>query len=183
MMRGGYSSFPPLTRPIAPHRVAKSPSKSSPSFRQLPSSLAPDRPPVTGGTPEADGDVYNHVHKSNTDLPPTDDPVHDGQANGLSATYGVEQFLNIYNANPSLPPLSYLPQPAPQPPEPIVYPAFPVADQALLETALRQTCDALDGVAAATCRLATRSLVPRLRPRCDPLAIAPTPRRFIRIFD
>jgi feruloyl esterase len=28
-----------------------------------------------------------------------------------------------------------------------VYPAFPVADQALLETALLQACDALDGVA------------------------------------
>src|SRR5262249_27301382 len=35
----------------------------------------------------------------------------------------------------------------PQPPAPILYPAFPVADQALLETALLQACDALDGVA------------------------------------
>jgi hypothetical protein len=57
------------------------------------------------------------------------------------------RVLNVYNANSSLPPLSYVPQPAPQPPLPILYPAFPVADQALLETALLQSCDALDGVA------------------------------------
>ncbi|HLK80969.1 MAG TPA: tannase/feruloyl esterase family alpha/beta hydrolase [Xanthobacteraceae bacterium] len=75
------------------------------------------------------------------------DPVYDQEALGLSETYGVEQILNVYNTNPSLPPLSYVPQPAPQPPGPILYPAFPVADQALLETALLQACDALDGVA------------------------------------
>src|SRR5262249_3887329 len=40
-----------------------------------------------------------------------------------------------------------VPQHAPAPPGPIIYPAFPVADQALLETALLQKCDALDGVA------------------------------------
>jgi Tannase and feruloyl esterase len=75
------------------------------------------------------------------------DPVYDQQALGLSETYGVEAILNVYNNNASLPPITYVPQPAPQPPGPILYPAFPVADQALLETALLQVCDALDGVA------------------------------------
>jgi hypothetical protein len=75
------------------------------------------------------------------------DPTYDEQAVALSELYGAEQILNVYSSNASLPPLSYLPQPAPQPPAPILYPAFPVADQALLETALLQACDALDGVA------------------------------------
>ncbi len=75
------------------------------------------------------------------------DPVYDQEALGLSETYGVEQILNVYNTNPSLPPLAYVPQPAPQPPGPVLNPAFPAADQALLETALLQACDALDGVA------------------------------------
>ena len=75
------------------------------------------------------------------------DPVYDLQAIGLSGIYSVEQILNVYNANPSLPPPVFVPQPAPIPPEPILFPAFPVADQALLETALLQVCDALDGVA------------------------------------
>jgi hypothetical protein len=75
------------------------------------------------------------------------DPVYDQQALGLSETYGVEAILNVYNNNPSLPPITYVPQPAPQPPGPILYPAFPAADQTLLETALLQVCDALDGVA------------------------------------
>jgi feruloyl esterase len=75
------------------------------------------------------------------------DPVYDQEAIGLSETNGVEAILNVYNKNPSLPPITYVPQHAPQPPGPILYPAFPVADQALLETALLQTCDALDGVA------------------------------------
>jgi hypothetical protein len=75
------------------------------------------------------------------------DPSYDQEASFLSVTYSMEQILNVYKANPSLPPLSFVPQSAPQPPEPIVYPAFPVADQALLETAVLQTCDALDGVA------------------------------------
>jgi hypothetical protein len=74
------------------------------------------------------------------------DPVYDWEGT-LSRTYGWEQILNVYNANPSLPPISYVPVPAPTPPDPVVYPAFPVADQALLETALLQACDALDGVA------------------------------------
>jgi hypothetical protein len=75
------------------------------------------------------------------------DPVYDLQAISLSEVYGMEQILNVYNSNPSLPPLAFAPQPAPQPSAPIVYPAFPVADQALMETALLQACDALDGVA------------------------------------
>jgi len=75
------------------------------------------------------------------------DPVYDQQALGLSETYGVEQILNVYNTNPALPPITYVAEPAPQPPGPILYPAFPVADQALFETALLQVCDALDGVA------------------------------------
>ena len=36
---------------------------------------------------------------------------------------------------------------SPQLAEPILYPAFPVSDQSLFETALLQACDALDGVA------------------------------------
>jgi feruloyl esterase len=75
------------------------------------------------------------------------DPVYDQQALGLSETYGVEQILNVYNATPSLPPQAFVNQPAPQPPGPVLNPAFPVPDQALLETALLQVCDALDGVA------------------------------------
>jgi Tannase and feruloyl esterase len=39
------------------------------------------------------------------------DPVYDQEALGLTEIYGVEQILNVYNANPSLPPISYLPQP------------------------------------------------------------------------
>jgi Tannase and feruloyl esterase len=75
------------------------------------------------------------------------DAVYDPQAFALSSLYAAQQILNVYNANPSLPPLSFLPLPAPEPPDPVVYHAFPVADQALLETALLQACDALDGVA------------------------------------
>ena len=75
------------------------------------------------------------------------DPVYDQEALGLSETNGVESILNVYNNNPALPPITFVPQHAPAPPGPILYPAFPVADQALFETALLQTCDALDGVA------------------------------------
>jgi Tannase and feruloyl esterase len=74
-------------------------------------------------------------------------PPYDGEDYAVSNLNGREQILNVYNANPSLPPLADVPLQAPAPPEPIVYPAFPVADQALLETALLQACDALDGVA------------------------------------
>jgi Tannase and feruloyl esterase len=75
------------------------------------------------------------------------DAAYAQEASALSDLYAREQILNAYNANPSLPPPSFLPLSAPIPPEPVVYPAFPVADQALLETALLQACDALDGVA------------------------------------
>ena len=75
------------------------------------------------------------------------DPVYDQEAIGLSETNGVESILNVYKNNPSLPPLAFVNQPAPQPAGPTLYPAFPVADQTLLETALLQACDALDGVA------------------------------------
>jgi hypothetical protein len=75
------------------------------------------------------------------------DPTYEHEALSLSELYGVEQILNVYNATPSLPPLSFVPQPAPQPPGPLLYPAFPATDQALFETALLQACDALDGIA------------------------------------
>ena len=75
------------------------------------------------------------------------DPVYDQEAIGLSETNGVESILKVYNNNPSLPPMVFVPQQPPAPPGPILYPAFPVADQSLFETALLQTCDALDGVA------------------------------------
>jgi hypothetical protein len=75
------------------------------------------------------------------------DPAYDREKDSLSSIYSAEQLLNVYNVNPSLPPPSFVPQPAPQPPLPVLYPAFPVADQTLLETTLLQACDALDGVA------------------------------------
>jgi hypothetical protein len=74
-------------------------------------------------------------------------PAYDSEAIGLSNLYGKEQMLNAYNANPSLPPPTLVPLQAPLSPEPVLYPAFPAAHQALLETALLQACDALDGVA------------------------------------
>jgi hypothetical protein len=76
------------------------------------------------------------------------DPVYDQEAVALSEIYGVEQILNVYNTTvPPLPPITYVAEPAPEPAGPILYPAFPVSDQALFETALLQACDALDGVA------------------------------------
>jgi hypothetical protein len=74
------------------------------------------------------------------------DPVYDQQAIGLSEAYGNEQILNVYNSNPSLPAITYVAEPAPQPAGPILYPAFPSSDQGLFETALLQACDPLDGV-------------------------------------
>ena len=75
------------------------------------------------------------------------DPVYDQEAIGLSETNGVEQILSVYTSNLALPqPPTFIAQPAPQPPGPHLYPAFPTTDQALFETALLQTCDALDGV-------------------------------------
>jgi hypothetical protein len=40
-------------------------------------------------------------------------PPYDWEAYGLSTIYAAEQILNAYNANPSLPPPSYVPLPAP----------------------------------------------------------------------
>lgn len=74
------------------------------------------------------------------------DPVYDQEALGLSEAYGNEQILDVYNSNSALPAITYVSQPAPQPAGPILYPAFPSSDQGLFETALLQTCDALDGV-------------------------------------
>jgi hypothetical protein len=80
------------------------------------------------------------------------DPVYDQEALGLTETFGVEQILNVYNYDlglspPLVPPLVLEPQAAPEPSGPHLYPAFPASDQALIETALLQACDALDGVA------------------------------------
>jgi hypothetical protein len=75
------------------------------------------------------------------------DPVYDVEAVNLSEIWSMQQILNVYKtANPPLPPLAYITEPAPQAPEPIIYPAFPQPDQSLFEAALLQTCDALDGV-------------------------------------
>lgn len=76
------------------------------------------------------------------------DPVYDTQAVELSEIWSVQQLLSAYNEDASrLPPITYAAGTPPLPPEePIVYPAFPISDQALFETALMQACDALDGV-------------------------------------
>ena len=71
------------------------------------------------------------------------------EAVGLSETNGVEAILNVYLANSpplTLPAPRMIAQAAPQPSGPHLYPAFPVSDQTLFETALLQACDALDGV-------------------------------------
>jgi hypothetical protein len=78
------------------------------------------------------------------------DPVYDSQAGELSAVWGYQQILNVYlTASPPLTPPTpaYVTEPAPAAPLPLLYPAFPASDQSLFETALLQTCDALDGVA------------------------------------
>jgi hypothetical protein len=76
------------------------------------------------------------------------DPVYDVEVTNLAEIWSMQQILHAYEeAVPPLPPISYVTEPAPQAPEPILYPAFPVADQSLFETALLQACDALDGVA------------------------------------
>ena len=76
------------------------------------------------------------------------DPVYDQEALGLSEINGVEAILNVYLANPTLTPPgpTMVPQAAPAPSGPHLYPAFPSSDQSLFETALLQSCDALDGV-------------------------------------
>ena len=76
------------------------------------------------------------------------DPVYELQDLwALTEPWAVQQIFKLYNATPGLPPIQYVPGPSPESPQAIVYPAFPVADQALFTTALLQTCDALDGVA------------------------------------
>ena len=74
------------------------------------------------------------------------DPVYDLEAIDLTETNGVEAILSVYNSTPGLPPLVEKTEPAPESTEPILFPAFPTSDQGLFETALLQTCDALDGV-------------------------------------
>ena len=76
------------------------------------------------------------------------DPVYDVEAVNLSEIWSVQQILGAYQADaPPLPPLTYVAGTPPLPAEePILYPAFTTADQALFETALLQSCDALDGV-------------------------------------
>jgi feruloyl esterase len=75
------------------------------------------------------------------------DPVYDVQAVNLSEIWSMQQIQNAYLAQePPLPAIKYISEPAPQAAEPILYPAFPITDQALFETALLQSCDALDGV-------------------------------------
>jgi len=75
------------------------------------------------------------------------DPVYDTQLVNLAEIWSMEQILNVYQSTPGLPPLQYVSEPPPQAHEPILYPALPVADQSLFETALLQACDSLDGVA------------------------------------
>jgi tannase/feruloyl esterase len=65
------------------------------------------------------------------------DPVYDLEAIALSEDWGVEQIKAITPA-----PIQTLPNGSP-----ILYPAFPVADQQLFTKAILQACDGLDGVA------------------------------------
>ena len=77
-------------------------------------------------------------------------PVYDLQALQLSEIWSMEQILDVaIQRHRRWCPRHqhHVPGPPPQPAEPILYPAFPVADQSLFETALLQACDALDGVA------------------------------------
>ncbi len=63
------------------------------------------------------------------------DPVYDLEAVGLAADWGVQRIRDI------------TPTPIAKTPAglPILYPAFPVADQQLFQKALLQACDGLDG--------------------------------------
>ena len=75
------------------------------------------------------------------------DPVYDAVAVNLSEIYGMQKIVSTYReTTPRLPTLTEVPGPAPDAAQPIPYAAFPQSDQALLETALLQACDALDGV-------------------------------------
>jgi feruloyl esterase len=78
------------------------------------------------------------------------DPGPNLQTQELTELWSIEQWLNVYNtASPPLVPAipATVPAPIPQAPEQILYEAFPTSDWALVETALLQACDALDGVA------------------------------------
>jgi len=76
------------------------------------------------------------------------DPTYQHQAATLSQISGVQAMLDVYLSNPELTPPgpNMFPQAPPAPPGPHLYPAFPASDQGLFETALLQSCDALDGV-------------------------------------
>src|SRR5215813_6276330 len=63
------------------------------------------------------------------------DPVYDLEAIALSEDWGVQQIEVITPA-----PIQTLPNGSP-----ILYPAFPVADQQLFTKAILQACDGLDG--------------------------------------
>jgi len=70
------------------------------------------------------------------------DPVYDIELINLDELWAEEQVLNAYTTYPGGTPSS-----TGSPPVPLLYPAFSTSDQSLFETALLQTCDALDGVA------------------------------------
>jgi feruloyl esterase len=76
------------------------------------------------------------------------DPTYQHEATTLSETYGVAAIQSVYLSNSALTPPgpTQVAQAAPAPPGPDLYPAFPISDQTLFETALLQACDALDGV-------------------------------------
>ena len=75
------------------------------------------------------------------------DPVYDLEAIQIGAFWGLINMQNLYAATtPPLPPEKFVQGPPPTISEPIAGPAFPPSDQALFETALLQTCDAMDGV-------------------------------------
>ena len=76
------------------------------------------------------------------------DPTYQHEAATLSELNGVNAVLNAYLSNSALTPPgpTQIAQAPPEPPGPHLYPEFPSSDQALFETALLQSCDALDGV-------------------------------------
>jgi Tannase and feruloyl esterase len=94
------------------------------------------------------GMVMSEVFPSFFDGIVAGDPVYDVEAVNLSEIWSMQQILNAYKAaQPPLPPITEVSEPPPQAPEPILYPGFPLSDQSLMEAALLQACDALDGVA------------------------------------
>lgn len=96
------------------------------------------------------GMVMSEVFPSFFDGIVAGDPVYDVEAVNLSEIWSVQQIQNAYTADEtalSLPPLQFISGTPPLPAqEPILNPAFPIADQTLFESALQQTCDPLDGV-------------------------------------